>query len=145
MLGIAIVTRNRRSHLQQVLEAVLAETTTAFDLVVADDGSTDGTRAFCDEVGAAWVGGENRGIAWNKNRALFALAEKSDPTTFILLEDDTRPIRRGWERLWIDASNRGGYVTYAHPKFMTPYLLDQEPRTILRMHEDHVAMCSGIS
>jgi glycosyltransferase involved in cell wall biosynthesis len=114
-LGIAVVTYNRAVHLRKVLEAVLAFTSVSYTLVVADDGSTDDTREVTRSLGITTIGLENRGIAWNKNRAIYLLRSRGVETT-IILEDDTLPIQPAWERLWIKASRRYGYVTFVHPK-----------------------------
>jgi hypothetical protein len=59
------------------------------------------------------ITGVNMGIAWNKNRALFLLSHMLGCDTVILLEDDTRPNRSGWEADWIAAAERWGHANYA--------------------------------
>jgi hypothetical protein len=95
------------------VRALTREENTA--LVVADDGSTDGTADMLRDLGVAVAGGQNRGVAWNKNRALFVLSQMLACETVILLEDDTRPAAPGWETEWIAAAKRWGHVNAAMP------------------------------
>lgn len=120
-IGIGIVTYNRLSYMQRVVEGVRANTTSDYELVVADDGSTDGTNEWCLENDVRVVSGENGGVCWNKNRALFALQELGcDP--ILLLEDDCVPIRIGWDWDWRIATALFGHVAFAHPK-LAPWLI----------------------
>jgi hypothetical protein len=80
---------------------------------VADDGSSDGTVAMLRQDDVPVVTGVNMGVAWNKNRALYLLAQVLRSEVVILLEDDTMPSRIGWEDDWIEAGTRWGHVNYA--------------------------------
>ena len=84
---------------------------TDVDFVVADDGSTDGSVAMLREQDVPVVTGVNMGVAWNKNRALYLLAQVRGCVAVILLEDDTMPDRTGWEDAWISAA----LLRYAPP------------------------------
>lgn len=102
-LGIAIVTYERRSLLEQLVAGVTKLTSSDHELVVAVDGSRDGSAEWCREGGLRVVSGVRQGVAWNKNRALFALAKLGcDP--LVLLEDDALPAVHGWERDWIEGT-----------------------------------------
>jgi hypothetical protein len=104
VLGIGIVTYERRSLLEALLASVTELTDSPYELVVADDGSRDGSAEWTRDSGLRVVSGANRGVAWNKNRALFALAQLGcDP--LVLLEDDALPVVRGWERDWIEGTS----------------------------------------
>jgi hypothetical protein len=110
-LGIGIITYNRLRHLKMGVERVRNLTRSAYDLVIADDGSSDGTREWCGAMGLRVVPtaqsvatgvARNRGIAWNKNRALYSLwALGCDP--ILLLEDDAWPRSPGWDLGWVRA------------------------------------------
>jgi GT2 family glycosyltransferase len=114
-LGIAIITYERRSLLEALIASLDELTTSPYELVVADDGSGDGTVQWCRAHGLRVVSGANRGIAWNKNRGLFALAALGcDPV--LLLEDDAYPVVRGWERDWIEGTRAWHHMAYHHPK-----------------------------
>jgi glycosyltransferase involved in cell wall biosynthesis len=99
--------------LLQTLDRVRAHTRTPYDLVVADDGSEDGTAAAMRALGVRLVTGRNMGIAWNKNRALFLLAHIRRCNVVILLEDDSSPTHTGWEVDWIAASLAWGHANLA--------------------------------
>ena len=96
------------------IERVIRHTKAPFTLFVADDGSEDGTTEILAESGVTYVSPSNRGIAWNKNRALYYLHEVARCDFFILLEDDTYPINDGWEQDWIEAIRLYGHVNL-HP------------------------------
>jgi GT2 family glycosyltransferase len=114
-LGIAVVTYRRLDRLQRLLEAIARLTSAPHHLVVADDGSEDGSGDWCRSCGHTVVGGPNRGVAWNKNRGLFALATLGcDP--LLLMEDDVYPARLGWERDWIEGTRTWHHLAYHHPK-----------------------------
>jgi glycosyltransferase involved in cell wall biosynthesis len=113
-VGIGIITYNRKDIVAATIDRVRAltrEPDAAF--VVADDGSTDGTPEMLRAMQVPVVTGANMGIAWNKNRALFLLAERLACETVILLEDDARPGRQGWDAQWMLAARRRGHVNYA--------------------------------
>ncbi len=113
-LGVGIVTYNRCARLSETLDRVLQHTTyETTTIVIADDGSTDGTQDMLRARGVTVLSGANMGVAWNKNRALFLLAELCDCDVVILLEDDTYPVCDGWERDWIAAAERWGHANVA--------------------------------
>ena len=112
-LGIGIVTRNRVRHLQRTIEAIRRHTSSPYALVVADDGSTDGTVELLDDLGIARVLGSHRGVSWNRNRLLYALTNVLDCDVALLIDDDCRPVSAGWELKWIEAVRRYGHVNYA--------------------------------
>jgi glycosyltransferase involved in cell wall biosynthesis len=114
-LGIAVVTYRRPDRLKRSLEQVAALTRTPHELVVADDGSDDGTADELRSQNVRVVTGANRGVCWNKNRGLFALMALGCET-LVLLEDDIYPDREGWEADWIEAALRWHHVAFAHEK-----------------------------
>jgi glycosyltransferase involved in cell wall biosynthesis len=77
-VGIGIVTYNRKAVLSDTIDQVRAFTRQpGAALVVADDGSGDGTLPMLREKQVPVITGVNMGIAWNKNRALFLLSQMS--------------------------------------------------------------------
>lgn len=109
-LGIGIVTFNRMSRLKSTVEAVARHTVTPYHGMVADDGSSDLTKDWLLGAGIPFVTGSNRGIAWNKNCALFYLGVVLACEWIILLEDDCSPIVDGWELPIIAATARYGHI-----------------------------------
>lgn len=117
-LGVAIVTYNRLDFLKENVSAVKKYTKLDYELVVADDGSLDGTKEWCYENYIACISGENRGVVWNKNRGLYYLANKKECHVVILLEDDCLPNEKGWEKDWVLASLIWGHINYAHKRIL---------------------------
>ena len=111
-LGIGITTYNRCGSLEACTSRVRQLTPEPFSFVVADDGSSDGTVAMCAREQVLCITGENRGIAWNKNRALFFLHRILDCDVIILLEDDCYPNDFGWHYEWIKATEKWGHVNF---------------------------------
>lgn len=116
-LGIGVTTYNRAASLKRTLDGILHYTRHPYTLIVADDGSPDGTLDLLRSRQIPHVAGPNRGIAWNKNRALFHLQEVARCDVILLLEDDVAPRHDGWEASWIEASRRWGHVNLAGPWF----------------------------
>ena len=115
-VGIGVITYNRRDVLAGTIARIRQFTRhQQTDLVVADDGSTDGTLEMLRSAKVPVVTGVNMGIAWNKNRALFLLGHLLDCDVVILLEDDSQPAAAGWEAHWAAAAERWGHVNYAGP------------------------------
>lgn len=112
-LGIGIITYNRLPLLRRCLEAVLRHTQVPFHVTIADDGSTDGTAAWCRQMGVPVVTGPNGGCSVNKNRALGYLLTHTDCDPIVLLEDDAIPSMDGWEADWVRCCIRYGHVNYA--------------------------------
>ncbi len=113
-VGIGIVTYNRKDLIGSVLDRVRSLTREPnAALVVADDGSDDGTLAMLRQQRVPVVTGVNMGIAWNKNRALFLLSHLLGCESVILLEDDAQPATAGWETQWMLGAERWGHVNYA--------------------------------
>ncbi|MDE2515071.1 MAG: glycosyltransferase family 2 protein [Rhodospirillales bacterium] len=122
-LGIGITTYNRRDVLRETVERVRSFTDPErTSLVVADDGSTDGTVEMLRQTGTPFVTGANMGVAWNKNRALYLLNFRLRCDVTILFEDDARPRQAGWERPWLEAAERFGHANCAG-EWLAPYFL----------------------
>ncbi len=111
-IGIGITTYNRCGRLAECVSRLRELTAPPFHLVAADDGSTDATLSVCDQHKLVSITGNNMGIAWNKNRALFFLHRVLACDTIILIEDDCYPNHRGWETEWIEGARRWGHVNF---------------------------------
>lgn len=147
-LGIGIVTYNRLSSLTECINRVRRFTTMPYQLVVADDGSIDDSAQWCRDNGLAVVTGKNRGVVWNKNRALFALKNYSDCEAIILLEDDCWPASETWAQDWYHASCRWHHINYAHEWMLeTPGSLVGGNGSVSTPYRTHLlqGQCSGSS
>lgn len=115
-LGIGITTLNRRDYLKDLIYRIRRHTWADFALVVADDGSSDGTLEFLRDENIPVVGGVNRGVAWNKNRALYALVENTPCDPIVIFDDDFFPAEPGWDQHWIRSSLSHGHMNTIHPE-----------------------------
>ncbi len=112
-LGIAITTYNRSRTITDLLARLERFTSVEFDLVISDDGSTDGTADLLAGARFATILGPNRGIAWNKNRGLFHLMNRTCADIILLMDDDVLPRQHGWEQEWMAAASLFGHVNFA--------------------------------
>jgi len=73
-VSVIIATYNRADYVRQAVDSVLAQSLRDFELIVVDDGSTDGTAAVLAEYGARIrvIATPNRGAARARNAGLAA-------------------------------------------------------------------------
>jgi GT2 family glycosyltransferase len=122
LLGIAVISYNRISSVLNVIYNVFKYTRSPFEFVVADDGSSDDSRAIIEAMGHRVVSGKNMGVCWNKNRAIFYLKCIKLCTSIILIEDDSWPIAVEWEADWIKAIQYYGHVNLAGNWFSDSFI-----------------------
>ena len=93
--GIGILHYNRQKYLEEIIEAVKRTAPAGTRIVVCDDGSCEGEAVseIARRQDVLLVQGVNKGVGANKNRALWAL---QDCHLMVLLEDDLKPIEKGW-------------------------------------------------
>jgi hypothetical protein len=79
LVSVAVVTYNQKPFLEQCLASILAQDYPNMEVVVADDGSTDGTKELLDKVERDHPGRlvirrseQNQGVTPNHNLALSA-------------------------------------------------------------------------
>jgi glycosyltransferase involved in cell wall biosynthesis len=144
-IGIGIISYNRKDVLAETLARVRAHTKLQSLLVVADDGSDDGTADFVRSQGITVITGRNRGVAWNKNRALFLLAEIAHCDAIVLLEDDSHPTIDGWEQDWVLASQRWGHANLAGDWFSESFVRGTGTVDDPIMSTNVSAQCSSFS
>ena len=95
-VSIVVPAYNREPYLGHTLDSVLAQTTTAWDLVVSDDGSTDDTRAVANRYAAAdpritVMSNANAGVAVARNRGYAATDARSEYVVFLDSDDLWEP------------------------------------------------------
>lgn len=83
LVSIAIITYNQKEFLKECIESCLAQDYPNLEIVVADDGSTDGTHELLNDYDMQYPGKfilrlskENQGITKNSNAAHFACKGK---------------------------------------------------------------------
>lgn len=118
-IGVAVITHNRLDMLQKNTQKITKYTQSDIALVVADDGSEDGTAQWCagQKIGCSHV--DNSGVVANKNRALYYLHEVEKCDISILLEDDCYPVESGWEKTWALSALVWGHVNFAHQRILS--------------------------
>ena len=119
-VGVAVITYNRLSRLIDNVNNIQHFSDANVTLVVADDGSTDGTKAWCEENEIKCISQENSGVVANKNRALYYLHHIEKCDVSILLEDDCKPIASGWDKAWALTALVSGHVNFAHKQVIQP-------------------------
>ena len=144
--GIAICTFNRLETLKQTISKICAHTSSDHELIVVDDGSSDGTFEEIEKTGVRILSPRNRGIAWNKNRALFYLKNFAKAEIIIVIEDDTFPLEDGWEKDWMKAIVRWGHINLAARYWGKGPFRDGDGTPDRPYKSIHVsAQCSGFS
>lgn len=83
---------NVKSYLQQCVDSLLVQTFPFFEIILVDDGSTDGCSLLCDELAASHaqvhtVHKENAGLGYARNTGLDRLSDQSDYVMFIDSDD----------------------------------------------------------
>ena len=99
--------------LLKIIEAIERFTATDYTLIVCDDGSSPENLLVLSQHNIPLISGDNRGVAWNKNRGIYYLMECMDCDVVILIDDDVMPKEVGWEAGWIEAAIKFGHVNYA--------------------------------
>lgn len=107
--GIAICHYNRVDKLEKLITSVIDTMPKDCKLVVCDDGSEPidnySVSSICNRIGVTLIQGPNRGVAANKNRALWAL---QDCAFLCILEDDLFPTTSDWFEHYEEASCLSG-------------------------------------
>jgi glycosyltransferase involved in cell wall biosynthesis len=143
-IGIGIVTYNRVARLKEVVSRVRQHTKGEYELIIADDGSTDGTREFAADAGVRCVTGPNRGVCGNKNRALISLETLGcDP--ILLLEDDCYPVEDGWDIHWRIGTALWHHLSFAHSKIASRIAYGMGTSHDPFVNQKSTAQCSSIS
>ena len=79
LISVVIPTFNRRDLVTEAIRSVLAQTQPVDEIIVIDDGSTDGTgaaltEAFGSQIQYVWQ--ENAGVSAARNRGLAMVARR---------------------------------------------------------------------
>ena len=100
LVSIVITTFNRADMVSRAIRSALAQTLKDIEILVIDDGSTDGTQdvvgSFDDPRIRYLRSEENRGAVWAANRGITEAS--SELVAFLDSDDEARP--RWAEKLW---------------------------------------------
>jgi glycosyltransferase involved in cell wall biosynthesis len=122
---------NGAPYLGEAIDSVLAQTQPVHELIVVDDGSTDGSGEIARSYGAPvrCVRQERGGMAAARNRAI----EDATGDFFAFLDADDRfPPEKLERQLAVFEADPGLDVVYGHvTEFLSPDL-DEEARALLR-------------
>lgn len=88
-VSVVIPCFNGAQHLGEALESVRAQTRSAHEVIVVDDGSTDGSAVIAHAFGAVVVTQPNRGEGAARNRG--AAVASGDAIAFLDADDRWRP------------------------------------------------------
>jgi glycosyltransferase involved in cell wall biosynthesis len=94
LVSIAVTVYNRRAFLRTCLDSILKQSYRPVEVVVVDDGSTDGSRQVLEEYGKSIrvaYNDLNRGIAYSKNRALRLTATQARYVAILDSDDYLHP------------------------------------------------------
>jgi glycosyltransferase involved in cell wall biosynthesis len=104
LVSVIVPAFNAAQTLPDTLDSILAQTFRNFELIVVDDGSTDGTRTLLERVRdprMRVIGGSNRGLAAARNRGiehahgqLLTFIDADDRWTPDKLEDQVEALER---------------------------------------------------
>lgn len=117
-VGVSVTTYNRSKLLIENLNKIKENSFFDIDLIISDDGSVDETKDLLKDLGGIyWASSENKGVAWNKNRALFFSNEILSNSLTLLMEDDVFPTKFGWDIDWVLSSALYGHINFDPPWF----------------------------
>ena len=90
-IGVVMPVRDNARFIGAALDSVLAQTETSWELIVSDDGSTDGTSTIVESYVASdpritAISGPNGGAAVARNRGIAATDSRS--RYVVLLDSD---------------------------------------------------------
>lgn len=117
-IGIAVLTRNRRHEMAQVLDALEAHTKTPYSLAVHADRCQDDTLPYLEQRYAAGVSPSSsateftrlepvgEGIAAGRNKICHHFRNHD---VVFMFEDDFLPVRDGWESPYLRVLSQGTY------------------------------------
>lgn len=143
LVSIAIITYNQKDYLRECIESCLAQDYPNFEIVIADDGSTDGTQDMLEEYFKQYPGifvlklsETNEGITANSNIAHFAC--KGKYIAWMGGDDLMLPGKVSKQVKYMEA-NRGCTICYHNLE-----VFDSETGKILRYFNENLKINGGI-
>ena len=118
MYVLAITTFNRSHFLNKLINSFVATATSKWQIIIADDGSTDGTLDYIGQlqipnIPITVIKNNRQGVHHQFNTIVKEL-EKLNFDYCFKCDDDIEFIKPGWEQLYIDAIEKTGYDHLCH-------------------------------
>ena len=110
--SIVVPAYNAEAYIRETIDSVLNQTCTQWELIVVDDGSTDGTAKTLRSMAGthfSLIEQENRGVSVARNRSL----EEAQGDFVLFLDSDDRLVPTALERLLAQLD--------LHPKAVAAY------------------------
>jgi len=118
--SVIIPVYNRREAISEAIESVLRQDTSCYEVVVIDDGSTDGTREVIEEYESVrYIRQDNRGPAVARNRG--ASVARGDYLTFLDSDDLWLP--------WTLSTYDTAVSKHNHPSFIVGTQVEGDAHT----------------
>ena len=110
-ISVVIPAYNAEKYIGEALESALAQTRPAAEIIVVDDGSTDGTAAVAEKFGSPVRlirNPENLGVGASRNRGV--QASRGEYVAYLDADDQWRPNHLAKLGALLDAHTRVGFV-----------------------------------
>ncbi len=106
LFSIIIPTYNRETMTRRAIDSVLAQDFKDFELIVVDDGSTDGTRSIPQDYGnkIKYIKQPNSGVSSARNRGI--IESRSEWTAFLDSDDTWHSTKLTFHKNYIENNSR---------------------------------------
>jgi GT2 family glycosyltransferase len=89
LVSVIIACYNGEAYLQDAIESAVAQSHPAVEIIVVDDGSTDGSSGIAEKFPVRYLHQENRGLTESRNLGI--AASRGDYVVFLDADDRLRP------------------------------------------------------
>jgi glycosyltransferase involved in cell wall biosynthesis len=141
LISVIIPAYNAEKYISQAIESVLAQTYRPLEIVVVDDGSTDGTAAIaCSCPAVRCIHQPNQGIATARNTGL--ATSTGELVAFLDADDCWDPHKLLEQSNYLAAHSELGCVSGRWRNFLEKGV--EKPRWVADSMLEEDAVCSGL-